>query len=102
MPRKNNRRDETAELDPERVRRGAAWIVSAPDGAWHVRSVNASAALKLYRCPGCDHEIAPGVPHVVVWPVEDSGELPWGDGRVADRRHWHTPCWNARTRRRPR
>lgn len=104
MPRKNNRRDEPTELDPERVRRGAAWVVRGPDGAWSVRTVTAAGALKVYRCPGCDHEIAVGVPHVVVWPA-DEGSMPYG-GRgfggsgVEERRHWHTACWNSRTRRR--
>lgn len=102
VPRKNNRQDDAAELDPERVIRGATWVTSGPDGSWYVRSVTAAAAAKQYRCPGCDHEIAPGVAHVVAWPVEERGDLAWGDGRVADRRHWHTPCWNARARRRPR
>lgn len=41
------------------------------------------AARKSYRCPGCDHEVAVGQPHVVVWPEE----------MVDDRRHWHTTCW---------
>jgi hypothetical protein len=100
VPRKNNRRDEAPELDSERVRRGAAWVVAGPDGSWHVRSITAADAVKLYRCPGCDHEIALGVPHVVVWPAEDQGGLGWGAGRIADRRHWHTPCWNTRARRR--
>ncbi|MDQ3455075.1 MAG: hypothetical protein M3513_06360 [Actinomycetota bacterium] len=44
-----------------------------------------------YRCPGCDHEIRPGTPHVVVWPADDD--------EAADRRHWHTSCWHARGRR---
>lgn len=101
MPRKNNRRAEATELDPERIRRGASWVVSGPDGSWFVRSITAAAAVKLYRCPGCDHEISPGVPHVVVWPADDR-EQAWGAGRVEDRRHWHTPCWNARARRRAR
>ena len=57
--------------------------------------------MTAYRCPGCDQEIALGVPHVVVWPADDRGESGWG-GRVDDRRHWHTPCWNARANRRPR
>jgi hypothetical protein len=55
-----------------------------------VRPVTGGAAGKSYRCPGCDQEIRPGIPHVVVW-AEPSG----GD----DRRHWHTACWNARDRR---
>jgi hypothetical protein len=44
---------------------------------------------KTYRCPGCDQEIVPGLPHVVSWPEHDA----------SDRRHWHTPCWRSRERR---
>ena len=55
-----------------------------------VASVPASD--RVYRCPGCDHEIV-GVPHVGAW----AAEAPDAD----DRRHWHTPCWAARERRRP-
>ena len=33
----------------------------------------AARATKTYRCPGCDHEISPAQPHVVVWPA-DRGE----------------------------
>ena len=57
---------------------------------WVVRQIAGHAAIKHYRCPGCDQEIAPGVPHVVAWQR---------DGRVDDRRHWHQACWNARNRR---
>ena len=49
-------------------------------------------AVKAYRCPGCDHEIAPGQGHEVVVPV-DAPDL---------RRHWHTSCWQRESRRRPR
>jgi hypothetical protein len=60
-----------------------------PDGEdYVVRTVPGARAAKTYRCPGCDHEIRPGVAHVVVWPTEDDG----GD----ERRHWHTGCWNGR------
>ena len=95
MPRKNNRRDDAPPLDPERVRQGAAALVAAPDGEWFVRTVTAAGAMKTYRCPGCDHEINPGTPHVVAWPREGSG-VPGID----ERRHWHTACWSARSRRR--
>jgi hypothetical protein len=54
-----------------------------------VRHVQPYEAVKAYRCPGCDHEIAPGVGHEVVVPV-DAPDL---------RRHWHTPCWAAEQRR---
>ncbi|MDT0341397.1 ATP/GTP-binding protein [Streptomyces sp. DSM 44938] len=57
---------------------------------WVVRRITGTAAAKHYRCPGCDQEIPPGVPHVVTWPSL---------GAVDDRRHWHGPCWNARDRR---
>lgn len=54
-----------------------------------VRNVGRSDT--TYRCPGCDHEVV-AVPHVVAWP----------EGDPDSRRHWHTPCWTARSRRRPR
>ena len=72
-------------------------IENGPDGReWAVRAVPGQAAQKVYRCPGCDQEIRAGVPHVVAWPKDDYGQ------GVHDRRHWHTPCWNARGRRRGR
>jgi hypothetical protein len=54
-----------------------------PDGDWTIRTVTGQAATKAYRCPGCDHEIAPGTPHVVAWPPDD----------LEQRRHWHSACW---------
>ena len=61
---------------------------------YEVRSVPAARAVKVYRCPGCDHEIRPATSHVVVWPTAD----PSG---VEDRRHWHTSCWANRDTRGP-
>ncbi|MEU5431524.1 ATP/GTP-binding protein [Streptomyces olivoreticuli] len=58
---------------------------------WAVRTVGGGAAAKHYRCPGCDQEIPPGVPHLVAWPLHGGG--------VEDRRHWHKACWNAKDRR---
>ena len=43
---------------------------------------------KTYRCPGCDHEVRPGVQHLVVLPRESLDE----------RRHWHTECWRRELR----
>ncbi|MBJ7462319.1 MAG: hypothetical protein JHD38_01720 [Mycolicibacterium sp.] len=69
-------------------------VESGPDGYdYEVKTVSAARATKAYRCPGCDHEIATGVAHVVALPVE------YGD--IADRRHWHTACWNNRATRGP-
>ncbi|HEY3748024.1 MAG TPA: hypothetical protein VGL80_02400 [Pseudonocardiaceae bacterium] len=73
---------------------GWAKAESGTDGEWLVRQIPGTAATKVYRCPGCDHEIQPGTPHVVAWPAEEQGS-------VADRRHWHSGCWNARGRRGP-
>lgn len=64
-----------------------------PDGDWVVRPVTGAAAVKVYRCPGCDHEIPVGVAHVVAWRAD-------GIGSVDDRRHWHRACWNNRGNRR--
>ncbi|WP_063060867.1 hypothetical protein [Nocardia sienata] len=61
---------------------------SGADGdEYVVRTVPGSRAVKRYRCPGCDHEIMPGVAHIVAWPA---------DGGETDRRHWHSGCWNGR------
>jgi hypothetical protein len=67
---------------------------SGPDGEWNVRAISGSATTKTYRCPGCDHEIRPGTPHLVTWPSADYGS-------VDERRHWHRACWEARLRRKP-
>ena len=67
-------------------------------GRWVVRSVSGAAATKTDRCPGCDHEIAAGVAHVVAWNLEG----PVVGGGAEDRRHWHRGCWQSRGRRSPR
>ncbi len=58
----------------------------ASDGEWEVRAVRGQDARKVYRCPGCDHEIRIGQPHVVAWPAE-GGSFGRDQG---DHRHWHT------------
>src|SRR3954447_2453116 len=64
------------------------------DGGWIVRRVSGSASGKSYRCPGCDQQIAPGIPHVVVWPENPSLLAAIGGGQSLDeRRHWHSACW---------
>jgi hypothetical protein len=57
-----------------------------------VRHVQPYQAVKTYRCPGCDHEIPPGVGHEVVVPRR----------APADRRHWHSGCWTRYTRQQER
>ena len=104
-PRRNEARGGRPERHPQQPRDiekafGHQRIESAPDGDWIVRAVTGAGSAKTYRCPGCDQEIRPGVPHVVAWPA-DTDQGRWsGGGGLDDRRHWHTPCWNARSRRR--
>jgi hypothetical protein len=83
------------ELDLDRAL-GNQRLESHPDGDWYVRRLSGASSAKTYRCPGCNQDIPPGVPHVVTWPAEE----PMGAfGGVQDRRHWHTACWNSRDRR---
>ncbi|ASR37772.1 hypothetical protein BAY61_25320 [Prauserella marina] len=91
MPRRNRHRQVPSGLG---VATGWASAESGDDGEWLVRTVPGAQATKTYRCPGCDHEIRPGVAHVVAWPADEAGS-------VADRRHWHRSCWQARSRRGP-
>jgi hypothetical protein len=79
-------------VDEGAARRGIVATQWWRDREWVVRAIPGGGSEKTYRCPGCDHEIPPGVAHVVSWPVE---------GSLGDRRHWHTPCWRARDRRFP-
>lgn len=60
------------------------------DGAWIARSVTGAATVKTYTCPHCARPISPGTPHVVAWPSEPE----WtSQSAVAERRHWHSGCW---------
>jgi hypothetical protein len=98
VPRRNRPRKPAGppeDRDP-RPPAGAAWArhETAADGEWLVRAVPGAHTTKVYRCPGCDHEIRPGTAHVVAWPADEHGS-------VADRRHWHNHCWTARGRRGP-
>jgi hypothetical protein len=89
-------------MSPRRTRRpappapppsGPEQVESWPDGDWVIRLVPGAASAKSYRCPGCDQEIRPGMPHLVAWPSLTPGP--------AERRHWHRPCWQRRMQRRP-
>lgn len=56
-----------------------------------VRAIQPYQAQKVYRCPGCNHEIAAGIFHFVIVPLADPRE----------RRHWHRGCFEHRANRRP-
>ncbi|MDX8053626.1 hypothetical protein SK571_30005 [Lentzea sp. BCCO 10_0798] len=92
MPRRNSPKPD----DSRPLGGGVGWArtESGPDGDWLVRAISGAQAQKTYRCPGCDHEIRPGVAHVVAWPARETGS-------VEERRHWHQACWNSRGRRWP-
>ena len=89
-PRRNRRERPSAPLDTLRALRGVAAVQRWQGRDWTVWTIPGGASDKTYRCPGCDHEIQPGVAHVVVWPADET-----------DRRHWHRACWQARDRRGP-
>ncbi|WP_353359439.1 hypothetical protein [Mycobacterium sp.] len=93
MPRRRNPPRRQRSLPPAQAARR---IETGPDGyEYEVRPIAASRATKIYRCPGCDHEIVIGTAHLVVWPAD------MGDSAADDRRHWHTPCWTNRATRGP-
>ena len=56
-----------------------------------LRRIQPYQATKTYVCPGCFQEIMPGIGHLVIVPLNSP----------MDRRHWHSPCWEHRERRRP-
>lgn len=62
---------------------------AAPADETEVRHVQPYQAVKVYRCPGCDHEIPTGQGHEVVVPLADP----------ESRRHWHTSCWHREAKR---
>jgi hypothetical protein len=79
-------------LDVTRLQGGATRDESYRGRTWTVRSVSGASSTRAYLCPGCQQDIPPGTPHVVVWPAD-------GVGGLEDRRHWHTGCWQRRDAR---
>ncbi|HEY8827961.1 MAG TPA: hypothetical protein VIM17_09405, partial [Jatrophihabitantaceae bacterium] len=66
MPRQNRRRVDAAAA----AQRPLSTVGERRDD-WRgeeyvVRGVTSLGAAKAYRCPGCDQEIRPGLPHLVV------------------------------------
>jgi hypothetical protein len=73
------------------------WTESAAEWGgetYTVRRVSGRPSGKVYRCPGCDQLVRAADPHVVAWPAHDAA--------ADQRRHWRSPCWAARDRRRRR
>ena len=93
MPRANRRRRDDVPLNVDRALGGLAPQRSRmPAASGSCAASPGPGASRAYLCPGCQHTIAVGTPHVVVWPAD-------GVGGLDDRRHWHSPCWSARDRR---
>ncbi len=82
MPRRHPQR-EPPPPPPRPAARAPAWV-EVPGF-----EVRATSGGKPYRCPGCDHVVRPGTSHLVVVP----------EGRVEERRHWHSECWRRELRR---
>lgn len=96
MPRSNRRRGggkrdgEWEPFDIARIRAGSRRTETRRGVEWTVQPIRPERALKPYTCPGCGREVGVGVAHVAVWRADSiMGE----DSALADRRHWHTPCW---------
>jgi hypothetical protein len=99
-PRRRGRptgRSQAEPLDAGRSLAGMQRHEDHADGGWIVRQVSGASSGRAYRCPGCQQEVPAGTPHVVAWPAD----AVVGEG-LEQRRHWHTPCWRSRDRRRPR
>jgi hypothetical protein len=90
--RKRGRKSGAARGDEDEPQLGFLQSAESwPDGDFAVRRVSGSTSGKVYRCPGCDQEIAASTSHVVAWPED----------QLDDRRHWHTACWAKRLHRTP-
>ncbi|MFV0426828.1 MAG: hypothetical protein ACK5KU_07320 [Beutenbergiaceae bacterium] len=79
-------------LDPAAAWSSVERTESGSDGRlWQVRTVK--GADKEYRCPGCQQVVRRGAVHIVAW----RGDHLFGDdAALAERRHWHSGCWQRR------
>jgi hypothetical protein len=94
-PRSSRGREEDVEpIDLERALMGRRRVEVKRDGQWNVQPHGAGSAVKVYVCPGCGLEIAPGTAHLVAWRAD--GLMGEADD-LAGRRHWHSHCWKIRS-----
>jgi len=91
-PRRKPAKGRKNSVRPERdIATSHETIEEHEEGIYRVRRITGSSSTKPYRCPGCDQLIRTATPHTVAWI----------EGDVESRRHWHTPCWNKRDKRKP-
>jgi len=96
MPRSNRPRgrraagDDDEGLDLSRALVAKFHTETRRDGLWNVQPITGGSATKVYTCPGCGLEIAPGTAHTVAWRAD--GIMGEADD-LAGRRHWHNHCW---------
>lgn len=83
------------ELDVERVWGNRARIQPGPRGEDYYVAIPRPTE-RTYVCPGCQGQISGDVQHVVAWPADG---LFGAESAAADRRHWHTGCWESFGRR---
>ncbi len=96
MPRSNRPRGRQPSGEPEesfdldRIVAGLRRAETKRSGTWNVQRVTATAARKVYLCPGCRLEVPLGQAHIVAWR---SDGLMGEHADLAERRHWHAHCW---------
>lgn len=79
--------DPHPELNMDRIFGGRRTIERFGED-WTVQKIKSSD--KIYKCPGCNHDIPAGVSHIVAW-ANDS--LFGREAALSARRHWHVRCW---------
>jgi hypothetical protein len=85
------RSEAVGDVEPDTTPEVIAGIGTYAESELSIRPVIGAQATKRYDCPLCNQTIEIGVPHIVVVP----------EVAPDHRRHFHTSCWNRRSRRRP-
>ncbi|MFW7413579.1 hypothetical protein [Demequina sp. SO4-18] len=79
------------ELDVDRVSNATGGRREAGPGGEEFIVVTPRPTDKTYVCPACRQDIPPRTPHIVAWAADG---LFGPEQAAAQRRHWHTHCWN--------
>ncbi|NLT25897.1 MAG: hypothetical protein GXX90_04505 [Microbacteriaceae bacterium] len=79
-------------LDVERLMGGARRVETRRGIQYTVQPIRPERAQKTCICPGCGRDVGIGVAHVAVWRADS---IMGDESALADRRHWHAPCWRS-------